>query len=666
MLTGVRAFAGDTVSDTLAAVLKDDPDWSRLPASTPGTVRLLLQRCLARDLKARLRDIADARLLLETTLAAAPPSVAARSRRWLVASLGVAAVAAVVGGAWYASSGATAPVAVPVRRLTVQLPVALSTSTTGGGSTLSIARDGGAIAFTGRGSTGVNQVHLHQFADATTRILLSPTTTAIGASFPAFSPDGRSILFTAGGNLWRADTDGREPELLCSAQGRGNLRGNAWSQERDAIVATNTGLLKAGQLGRECEMVHAAEADRGDAQFLSPQVLPGRRGILLTVSGISDDADSASIVVIAAEGNERRVVVRSARGGRLTTSGHLLFARGHQIFAAPFDLTSLTTTADPVRVLDGVASGQFAVPLMDISERGDLVYAAGPDAGNRLVWVTRTGARSDAGAPTRSYLPEPVLSPDGRRAIVTIGTGDHFLWLWALDTGTLTPLVTGRDAHGPVWSPDGRKMAFPVYDRGIAIKDLESSAEAELVWKGSGSSPLAWSPDGGTIVFGRASASGTPEIASLNLSDRQATSLVPATELRAQFSPDGHWLAYVSTEAGRREVFVTDFPSAKLKRPVSTDGGFAPAWSSDGRELFYVSDASMMAARVRPGTSIEFERPVRLFGGIDFATSASPYSVAPDGRFLMVEEGRPEAANRSQLTLVINWFEELRRLVPIR
>ena len=210
-------------------------------------------------------------------------------------------------------------------------------------------------------------------------------------------------------------------------------------------------------------------------------------------------------------------------------------------------------------------------------------------------------------------------------------------------------------------------MAYPIYDKGIAVKDLESAADAELVLEGSGSTPLAWSPDGTTIVFSRASAGGEPEIAAVNLLQRQAKSVLPAaSELRAQFSPDGRWLAYVSTEAGRREVFVTDFPAAKVRRPVSTDGGFAPAWSHDGRELFYVSDASMMAAAVRPGTSIEFERPVRLFSGIDFATSASPYSVAPDGRFLLVEERRPAARDQSQLTLVLNWFEELQRLVPIR
>jgi Tol biopolymer transport system component len=666
MLAGTRAFAGETTSDTLAAVLKSDPDWTKLPPSMSGPVRQLLARCLDRDPRSRLRDIADARMLLETASAPGGAHPApARNWRWLLAGLGALA-AAFIAGSWYSAGTMGAPGTAPVRRVTVQLPVPLSTSSTGGGSSLAIAPDGSAIAFTGRGGTGVNQVHVHLLADATNRVLRVPSLASVGSSFPAFSRDGRLVLFNAGGRLWQSEIDGTEPELLCSAEGRGNLRGTVWSEQHRGLVASNAGLLEVAQRGAACELVVPIDSGRGEARFLSPQVLPDGRGILLTVSGTSDDASSASIVVVPAERDERRLIVRGARGGRLTASGHLLFARGDQVLAAPFDLPSLAINGEPVKVLDGVASGQFSTPLMDVSARGDLVYAPGHDTGNRLVWITRTGARSDAGAPTRTYLPEPVLSRDGKRAIVTIGTGDHTLWLWALDTGTLTPLVTGRDTHGPVWSPDGRKIAVPFYDRGIAIKDLESPSEPELVWEGPGSVPLAWSPDGATIVFGRTTSAGGPEIAALSMADRQATRVLSASELRAEFSPDGRWLAYVATESGRREVYVTDFPAAKIRRPVSTDGGFAPAWSPDGRELFYVSNDSMMVAAVRPGPSAEFERPVRLFSGIDFATSASPYSVAPDGRFLFVEEGDVNAPNRNQLTLVLNWFEELNRLVPAR
>jgi WD40 repeat protein len=379
---------------------------------------------------------------------------------------------------------------------------------------------------------------------------------------------------------------------------------------------------------------------------------------------VSDDADSASIVVVPAGTKERRVIVRDARAGRLTKSGHLLFARGHQIFAAPLNLDRLMTTAEPVMVVDGVASGQFGGPLLDISDSGDLVYVAGRDTGNRLVWVTRSGARSDAGAPRRSYVPPPVLSPDGRSVAVSIGTADHFLWLYSLSAGTMTPL-TRHDTHGAVWSPDSRMLSFPM--QGIAVTNRESRGEPEIVLKGQGVA-AAWSPDGTTIIYNRRSADGGDELSALSLRDRTTRTIIHARErvLGAQLSPDGRWLAYASNESGRLEVYVTDFPAAQVKKQVSTDGGSAPVWGRNGRELFYLSGTSMMTAAVRPGAFIQFDRPIRLFDGIQFFGPSTPYSVSPDGRFLFVEEGQPNTTDRSQLTLVINWINQLNRLVPTK
>ena len=664
MLTGAQAFHGETVSDTLAAVLKNDPEWTLVPQSVPAPVTQLLRHCLARDPKERLRDIADARFLLRTVVPAPAP---VRTRpRWL-AIAGAASAAALVAAGWYGTGPVSSSVTGPVRRVTVQLPAVISTSTTGGGSSLAMARDGSAIVLAARGLGQSNQLFVHRLADGSTTVVRAPGAT--GAGFPVFSRDSRSVAFTADGKIWRTDLDGGDSEVLCSAAGHGNLRGNAWSEEGRVITASNSGLLESAQPAGPCPVVLATEGDR-EARFLWPQVLPGGRGTLFTVSGVSDDADNASVVVVPAGTRERRVLVRAARAGRLTASGHLLFARGHQIFAAPFDLDRLALTSDPVMVLDGVASGIFSRPLLDVSDLGDLVYVPGQDTGNRLVWATRDGTRSDAGAPHRHYQPEPRLSPDGRHVTVSIGTGDHFLWLFTLDTGTLTPLISGRDTHQAVWSPDGHKVAFPMYGRGIAVKDLESNAEPEVVFEApvvQTLAPEAWSRDGATLVISRPSAGGALELAALSLRDRSTTTLVSAPVMPAvQISPDGRWLAYVSSASGRLEVFVTDFPAARVKKPVSTDGGSAPVWARSGRELFYVNGTSMMVAAVRPGASIEFDRPVRLFGGIQFATAASPFSVAADGRFLFVEEGEGSPADRSQLTLVLNWFEELRRRVPHR
>jgi Tol biopolymer transport system component len=324
-------------------------------------------------------------------------------------------------------------------------------------------------------------------------------------------------------------------------------------------------------------------------------------------------------------------------------------------------------TAEPVMVLDGVASGQFGGPLLDVSHRGDLLYLPGREPGNRLVWVTRSGERSDAGAPRAPYVPAPRLSPDGRRVAVSSGTADHFLWLYSLDTGTLTAL-TDRDTHQAVWSPDNRMVAVPLPMGGIAVKNVETTADSEVVLEEGGAGASTWSPDGSMIVGNRPSRERGYELFALRLSDRTARTLLRSQQplLDAQFSPDGHWLAYATNESGRLEVYVTDFPAARVKKPVSTDGGAGPRWARDGKELFYVRGTTMMSARVRSSSSIEFDRPVQLFDGIDGVGNVNTFSVAPDGRFLFVEERDSSAPRRDQLTLVLNWFEELRRRVPVR
>jgi Tol biopolymer transport system component len=280
-----------------------------------------------------------------------------------------------------------------------------------------------------------------------------------------------------------------------------------------------------------------------------------------------------------------------------------------------------------------------------------------------LVWISRNGAREDTGAPLRSYQPELRLSPEGRRAAVSIGTADHYLWLYDLDTGTLTSLVAGIDAHSPVWSPDGRKVAYRAAGR-VFIKDLESTGEPEAVLNGN---PWAWSADG-TLLLSRSAPDGGFNLVALDYRDRSERVLVRSRQpgFGAQFSPDGRWLAYASDESGRLDLYVTDFPAARLRRPVSVDGGSSPNWASDGKELFFVSGTWMMSAAVVRGDPIAFARPVRFFDGVDAAGPATSYSVAPDGRFLFVEPPAAGAAQRSQLTLVLNWTEELKQRVPLK
>jgi hypothetical protein len=566
--------------------------------------------------------------------------------------LGAASAAAILAAVWFLARGPSAPsVGGVVRRVTVPLPNVLPWSTTGGGPLITMSMDGSAIGFTGL-SGGQRQLFVHRLADASTTLLRGTA----GAGTPVLSPDGRWVAFVRGGNAaWRVAVDGGDPEKLCVL--RGSPRGGTWADGR-LLFATTEGLNEVTATGGDCEVSLPAREPR----FGWPQILPLERGVLLTASSVSDDADSASIVAIPAGTTERREVVRGARGGRVTASGHLVFVRGSTIFAAPFDLNRLAITADPVAVVEGVASGVASGPLLEVSTGGDLVYAPGGSASSQLVWISRNGTREDSGAPLRSYQPELRLSPEGRRVAVSIGTADHYLWLYELDTGTLTSLVAGIDAHGPVWSPDGGKVAYRAAGR-VFIKDLESTGEPEAVGNGT---PWAWSEE--TLLFSPPAPEGGFNLVALDLRGRSERVLVRSRQpgFGAQFSPDGRWLAYASDESGRLDVYVTDFPAARLRRPVSVDGGSEPNWASDGKELFFVSGSSIMSAAVGRGDPIAFARPVRLFDGVDATGPDTSYSVAPDGRFLFVQPPAAEDAQRSQLTPVLNWDEELKQRVPLK
>jgi hypothetical protein len=271
--------------------------------------------------------------------------------------LGAASAAALLAAVWFVARSPSPPsVAGAVRRVTVPLPDMLPGSTSGGGPLITMSMDGSAIGFTGL-SGGQRQLVVHRLADASTTLLRGTA----GAGTPVLSPDGRWVAFIRGDTAWRVAVDGGDPEKLCVL--RGSPRGGTWGPDGRLLFATTEGLNEVTANGGDCEVSLPAREPR----FGWPQILPLKRGVLLTVSSVSDDADSAAIVAIPAGTTERREVIRGARGGRVTASGHLVFVRGSTIFAAPFDLDRLAITANPVAVVEGVASGVASGPLLEVS-----------------------------------------------------------------------------------------------------------------------------------------------------------------------------------------------------------------------------------------------------------------------------------------------------------
>jgi Tol biopolymer transport system component len=344
--------------------------------------------------------------------------------------------------------------------------------------------------------------------------------------------------------------------------------------------------------------------------------------------------------------------------------------------AVPFDPQGLTVTGTPVPVVDGVLqSSTSGAAQYSLSSTGSLVYVCGEfqSAQRRLVWVTRNGAEQTVTAPVRTYL-FPRLSPDGRTVAVGVSERETHIWLYDLARETSTRFTfEGIVNHNPTWTPDGKRIAF----------NSDKDGETSIYWQltdGSGglerlttspypNIPMSWSSDGQLLAFIESNPTTGSDIWVLRLSDRKPQPFLQTTfnESVPRFSPDGHWLAYISNESGRFEVYVQPYPGPGGKLQISTEGGTEPVWNRNGRELFYRSGDKMMAVDISTKPNFAAGKARMLFEGRYERTPAtSPnYDVSPDGqRFLMLKPSQQEAPAPTQINVVLNWFEELKRRVP--
>jgi eukaryotic-like serine/threonine-protein kinase len=413
--------------------------------------------------------------------------------------------------------------------------------------------------------------------------------------------------------------------------------------------------------------------EKGETNQRWPEFLPGGEAVLFTGSR------AVSQVVVQAIGTgERRNLIPGGTHPRYAPSGHLVYVQGGTLMAVPFDTQRLAATGTAVPVVEGVmeilSSG---AAQYSISATGSLVYVSGSIQSDqsRLVWVSRTGAEQPLAAAARRYL-FPRLSLDGRRVAVTIAEQETQVWLYNFSRDTWTRLTfEGSSNSYPSWTPDGKRIAF------TSIKE----GPVNLFWQladGSGGlerlntsehsqAPLSWSPDGQLLAFVEINPITGYDIWVLRMGDRKAQPFLrtPFTETAPQFSPDGRWLAYVSDESGRNEIYVQPYPGPGGKWQISTDGGAEPVWNRNGRELFYRSGDKMMAVDIATEPSLVAGKPRMLFQGQYVPTpppSSFPfYDVSPDGqRSLMLKPSEQTGAAPTQINVVLNWFEELKRRVP--
>jgi len=680
MLTGRLAFAGETVSDAIAAVLGREPDWNALPPATPPVLRRLLQRCLVKDPRRRLRDIGDARVELEDTLAALSASLTSASagdashRRaiaWYAATTAVLSALIATVAVWNLKPvPATSPQ--PEARLTLPLPEGIRLPLGSFGSVIAVSPDGNHVAFVGE-SGKTDRLYLRTLKNADTKML--PDTE--GAMHPFFSPDSRWLAFVAGGKLQKVPTTGGVPVVLCDVN---DSRGGFWSENGTIVFspkARGAGIFQVSADGGAPKEITTLDTSRGETSHRLPELLPGGETILFAAYGAT--FQDVAIVAQSLKTGERHVLIEGASLPRYVSTGHLLYVqpkRPGTIMAVAFDPETRRLMGPPVPVVEGVLSERGDYAHWSIARSGMLVYAPGgfQEPQNNLVYVDRKGVATPVGTPPGRPYSFPRLSPDGRRLVVTLQGIQDALWMYERATNTFNRLTFAGNNDWSTWTPDGKRVAYASVRAEpwrLFWKSADGSGNEEplLATKSGAQQPYSWSPDGKVLVYSDGTPGAGQDIWALRVDgDRQPTPILrtPASEVDARLSPDGRWLAYVSDESGRYEVYVQSFSSAGGKWQISTIGGREPVWAHNGRELFYRNEGQMMAVEVATERTFQAATPRLIFQGpYEATTTISPdYDVTPDDqRFVMVQRLQQQSAT-TNFNVVLNWSQELKRLVP--
>ena len=666
MLTGRAPFAGETMSDTLAAVLTQEPDWQALPADTPPGVRSTLRRCLRKDPVDRLHDIADVRIEIQEaivepaamTRVVRPRRAAVRWTRmipWVVAAGAIATALLIVQQGTRRSVSPTGS----VTRLDLDLPAGVELATVYPPAVV-LSPDGTRVAFVGvfRGVRQLYTRRLDQFETVPIR-----GTEKANAVF--VSPDGRALGFiTADLALKRVSlADGLVTTVEHDAE---FSAGAAWGAD-DRITFVRAGALwQVPASGGPAKQLTTLDSGKQELLHAWPSAIAQGR-ILLFASITGSSRGASHIEALSLPAGQRRVIVESGTFPLYSPSGHLVFFRDGALLGAPFDVDRLEVTGPVVRVLENLAVGTtMDAPLAALSNAGSLTYAPSDAGTTQLVWVSRQGVEQPITETPRRYQ-YPRLAPDGRRTVVA-AAGD--LWIQDTARATLTRLTSEQTVGNafPVWTPDGTRVLFRTLT-GMYWTAADGSGHPEAIAGSlSGDLPCSVSRDGDTLAFMRQNAQTSRDIYVLSLRGQHRPRPVVSTfayEGGAQFSPDGHWMAYASDESGQMQVYVRPFPGPDRRWPVSTKGGTQPLWNRNGKEIFYRSGNKMMVVDVSGSGDLTFSQPRQLFDQryVFQNVSLANYDVSPDGQqFVMVKD----ETGSGRLNVVLNWAEELKRLVPTR
>ncbi len=675
MLTGRITFGGDTVSDTIARILAHEPDWQALPEEVPPGVRHVVRRCLQKDAQRRLHDIADARLEIEEALALplsgvpapAPSAGGSQSVWWRNAMFWISIIFGVVGvgfGTWSLTHAPASPRGT-LMRFSITLP---SNEQLGGLDfpSVTISPTGTHFAYVAsRG--GASRLFLHRMDN----LQDEPIPGTERAFCPFFSPDGQWLGFFADGKLRKVSIAGSVPTTVCEAPiGFGGV----WGSDNTIIFAPTggSGLMQVSAAGGAPHEITKLNQEKGEFSHRWPDLLPDGKTLLFTVSA-SGSWDDAQIVAQSLATGERQVLVDGGTFPHYLPSGSFVYVRGGSLIARTLDVAQLKV-GPPTVVLSKVWESIEGAAQFSVSPIGHIVYLPGglPGQEHTLVWVDRNRIVEPLAAPAGNYS-EPRLSPDGSRLAVTIKTDSENIWIYEIPTGSLTQLTFEGNNSMPVWTPDGTHLAF-ASSRAGALNLFWGPADGggtpeRLTTSGQPQAPCSWSRDRRNLLFvERSPATGCDIWALSSDGELKSRPLLQSVynETGPAFSPDGHWLAYVSDESGRNEVYVIPFLSAQGtagKRQVSTDGGSEPLWSRDGSELFYRTGDKMMVSSIRTLPAFRADPPQPLFEGVyDKGRESRPdYDVTADGRRFLMVRADDNSSAPTEFKIALNWLDELKR-----
>ena len=673
-LTGKRIFAGETVTETLAAILKGEPDWNALPEAIAPKIRFVLRRCLEKDVRRRFRDAADVQIQIEeeVSLEAEPEHGIPETkggRKLLLLAL-AAIIFLVLGGiaAWFLKPSAPSLAQNPAY-LEINLPPGdeLETTMT---PPIAISPNGRHLAYVAI-HHGVHQLFVRTLGEGYEARMLQGTE---GAQYPFFSPDSAWIGFFAESKLKKVSLTGGTARTICPS---GNWGGAAWGGDNTIVFAPSddSNLLRVSADGGEPQDLTTLDRTKGESSHRYPQFLPGGEALLFTVSnGVG--WDEFDVAALRLDTGERITVVEGGHTGRFVPTGHLVYYRAGELLAVPFDPIHLkvldnspTTIEEGVKESSSPIGGEYS-----FSATGSLAYVPANlrQLERRLVWVDRKGAVEPIpAARIQPYYNEAwfglSISPDGQQVAVQIDSDTKEIFVYDLVRGTMTQITDeGSSSQSPIWTPNGKSITYVGHREGfrnIYRKSADGTGKEEKLTTGENQQiPYSWSPEGNLLIYNDLNPANGYDICVLHLDgDRRQEYFLNAShnEYNGQLSGDGHWLAYVSNETGRDEVYVCPFPGRVPKWQISKEGGMIPRWARSGRELFYRNGDKMMVVDIQTEPTFKTGTPTLLFKG-QFGAG----DVTPDGkRFLMVQSVEPEQAP-TRIHLVLNWFEELKELVP--